>query len=389
MGRRSAVLAVLLTAVVSLSGSRPAEAAPLQCGDTVTGSVVLRRNLTGCPLSGLVVGANNTTINLNGFVIAGNGADDNNALIEAGIDNSGGFDNVIVQGSPTGAGVIRGFEIGVEFGNTTVVSSTGSIVRRLAARSNGIGVFVRGSGNQVFRVRALANATFGIQIDPSGGNTIKNNRAQNNGFDGILIDSSNNNQVLNNVVVHNGFDPGAGNNDEGIHLIDASNNTVKGNTSNANDEDGIDLEGSDSNTIEANTLQSNEESGIDFDTSDDNTISRNVIVGNQDDGIDLLDSASNTFSNNRMLENDSDGIDQFGGDANTYEGNIASRNGSDGMDISDDAVPITVTLTDNTANRNADFGIVLGGAVTPVASGNTAANNGETDQCSPPTICNV
>ena len=76
MRRRFAALPVTaLTALSALSllPATSAEAMPLHCGDTITASVVLTSSLN-CSGDGLIVGANNLTIDLNGKRITGSGS---------------------------------------------------------------------------------------------------------------------------------------------------------------------------------------------------------------------------------------------------------------------------------------------------------------------------
>src|SRR3954464_12548992 len=48
-----------------------AAAATLACGQTITTSVTLTANVGPCPNNGIIIGADNITLNLNGFSITG------------------------------------------------------------------------------------------------------------------------------------------------------------------------------------------------------------------------------------------------------------------------------------------------------------------------------
>ena len=72
------------------------------CGQVVQGNVTLTANLN-CSGDGLIVGDDETTINLNGFGIYGPGADSSKVGIGASEDN------VVVNGP----GTIQGFQAGI------------------------------------------------------------------------------------------------------------------------------------------------------------------------------------------------------------------------------------------------------------------------------------
>ena len=93
-------IAVLLT----LTSFSNAYANPT-CGDTITVDTTLIADLdcTTLSTSGLIIGADNITIDLGGFTLSGD-----TTCNCHGIQNNGGFDNVTIQG-----GTINGFEQGV------------------------------------------------------------------------------------------------------------------------------------------------------------------------------------------------------------------------------------------------------------------------------------
>jgi hypothetical protein len=52
-------------------GSGQALASPVACGDTITHDTTLHNDLTNCTTDGLVIGADNITLDLNGHTIDG------------------------------------------------------------------------------------------------------------------------------------------------------------------------------------------------------------------------------------------------------------------------------------------------------------------------------
>ncbi len=95
------VLALILGGNLSVY---PAQAAHVACGDLVTGYSKLDSDLTCLAGSGLIIGANGVTVNLNGHTITG----DPSVPASYGIDNTAGFDNIVIKG-----GTIVGFEQGI------------------------------------------------------------------------------------------------------------------------------------------------------------------------------------------------------------------------------------------------------------------------------------
>jgi hypothetical protein len=69
--RSIAVLAI--ASIFALPTASPASGATLSCGETITQDTTLTQNLVNCPGDGLVVGAPNITINLNGHRLGGTG----------------------------------------------------------------------------------------------------------------------------------------------------------------------------------------------------------------------------------------------------------------------------------------------------------------------------
>lgn len=102
MNRTTIALAAAGAAFALAAGS--AQAATVSCGQVITQSTVVDNDLVDCPGSGLVVGASGITITIAGRTIDGTGS-------ARGIDNSGGFDNVVVSGGAVG-GTVKQFNAG-------------------------------------------------------------------------------------------------------------------------------------------------------------------------------------------------------------------------------------------------------------------------------------
>src|SRR5262245_64153379 len=70
----SAIMAVAV-AVAAGSASGQATGAQPSCGDTITVDTKLTRNLVNCPNNGLIIGADDIMLDLNGHVIDGDGTE--------------------------------------------------------------------------------------------------------------------------------------------------------------------------------------------------------------------------------------------------------------------------------------------------------------------------
>jgi parallel beta-helix repeat protein len=364
-------------AVVSLLHAPASAAIQFECGDVITGSIRLTNGLSGCQLQGLIVGADNITIDLDGKTISGNGLD--NIGIDAGIDNSAGHTGVIIKGPRRRGGKIRGFEQGVLVQGGT----TENRLQRFTVTGNVEGVRLESSANTVTKVKAVGNVEEGIVVFGGDGNVISRNPVKDNGDIGILLtDDADSNQVLNNSVTRNA--------DEGIHLNGADSNTVSGNIASANgrpnNEDGIDLDASNANTIEFNAANGNGEDGLDLNDSHNNTFRSNSAKSNPEDGVDIGNSNGNTFESNNLSENGEEGVDHDAADGNTYQENSANDNGDDGINV-DGAGNV---LNQNVVKRNGhavndDVGLGIDATNDPTVSGagNIATGNDDPAQCDP------
>src|ERR671937_1865087 len=72
VGSLVAIVALAAASVMVFEGSA-ASAAAVHCGDTITTDTTLHKDLVNCPNNGIVIGADNVTLDLNGHRIDGNG----------------------------------------------------------------------------------------------------------------------------------------------------------------------------------------------------------------------------------------------------------------------------------------------------------------------------
>ncbi|MEP6602770.1 MAG: right-handed parallel beta-helix repeat-containing protein [Spartobacteria bacterium] len=294
------------TVGLALSAST-STAAVVTCGQTITQNTVLTNDLSGCTNNGIIVGADNITLDLNGHSVSGTAA------------------------SGDQAGIV-------------LVGRTGVTVKNGTVRSFDAGVFINGgSNNTVDSVNAIDNISY-------------ENGPLTRGGDGIFILSSRNNRILRNTVANNGPYSGiaivsdADPNHPGDITGVSSGNVIDSNTVNGNiqarqpnslantDNDGIRLEpGNTGNFVLNNRVNSNGLDGIELFARNTSTVVRgNIVTGN---------------GFYRQTARRGDGINAFkGANDNLIELNQSSGNADNGIAIRLGA--LNNTVRNNTAVQN-------------------------------------
>jgi hypothetical protein len=291
-----ALVSALAAAVVGAPGAAPTPAAtPIvssACPQTVSGSVRLETDLLCTNTSGLIVGADNTAIDLNGHKIVCTGTGYQGSCqggsVEIGVDTNN-YDNVHVFSHVNG-GTIDGFDRGVfvrslsDSATVKQLTLTGPPLSTVPPyRPAVFGVLVEGNhcpdGVVLVAGNEVENHTTGIRINVAScvnvsGNTVH----ENSGGDpeltlnaGIRLRNSSTNQVRGNVVTNNGSGVVAPPPpDSGIVLGTAptTDNQVVGNRVNSNNGEGITTaQGAADNVIVNNEMRFNSE----FDAYSDNS----------------------------------------------------------------------------------------------------------------------
>jgi parallel beta-helix repeat protein len=225
------------------------------CGEIVNEDVTLTSDLECGPGDGLIVGANDITINLNGYSITSSD--------EAGSENPSinydGSSGILVPNAQNvaiaGLGEISGFSRGITF--------MGSL------------------GGQVADVQ-LANNDIGVLMTGSEGTEVSRNTITNNGI-ALISDASNKGVIAFNQVV-------------------------------ANLEQGMLLLGSDDNVVAANNMFGNGENGIYTDIlSNGNTMDFNTVFGHEGADLNNDDGRSTNVNQNSFGENNNCGTSLPGG----------------------------------------------------------------------------
>src|SRR6476646_5553889 len=155
--RVGVLCAVLTLAAFVGPGSGQALGSNVSCGATITTNTKLDSDLTNCPSNGIVIGADNITLDLNGHTVGGDGVPagscSDEGICDLGISNIAGHAGVTIKG-----GALRGFDIGIS---------------------------VRGNENRIHGVASANNSTFGLILGDSSGSRIDHNSSVDDGVSGI------------------------------------------------------------------------------------------------------------------------------------------------------------------------------------------------------------
>jgi len=258
-------------------GASPALA--VSCGDTIFVSTELDSNLIDCPGDGVIIGADNIELKLNGFIIDGDAAG-----TDVGVRVTNG-NKVKV----TGPGIVREFHEGV--------------------------LFDGGTKNEIRDVTAEGNLLRGIHALNSSKNKIKDNKVYGSGFTGIQVSGGSRNKVEKNdahgnevgILLGGSHDTASGNNSHSNALIgisvDGNDNNIKNNRV-SQQNTGIAINpGADRNTVVRNHIVANGGVGVFVQSADDTEISANIIANSFSGGVRILSGndtlvEQNTFSNN-------------------------------------------------------------------------------------------
>jgi large repetitive protein len=373
-------LVVTLATATATSTATAAPVATVTCGQTITTSVRLANDLIGCPDEGLVIGADDITVDLNGHTIEGDGAPvadcPPDRSCDLGVDDTAGHRRVTVRN-----GTIRGFEIGA-----LADSADGVRLRDLDVTDNrNVGLLVVNSADvgvtgDVISANGLTTDGAGVILFATSDSRIAGNTVTGNGGNSVFVGESHRTAVVANQIVGQG-DAGIVNDhsDDG----DISANRVTGG-------DGMVVVGN-HNRVRANEISDTTHcadggcgQGISFEGGTGNIIERNTVRRTVESGIrvaafepDTPPAVNNVVRSNVVSQSATDAIlVEATATGTVVERNVASDNDDDGIEVDNPAT----TLARNTADRNGDLGIE---AIAGVLDGgnNSAAGNGNALQC--------
>jgi len=184
------------------------------CGEVVRGNVNLTANLN-CSGDGIIVGADGTVINLNGYTISGPGQQSSKVGVVVPNNN-----NIMVLGP----GIIKNFQTGI-----MTTGSNNVEIKSIILKGNEIAVFMTGADNTQLKENTIENNSLGVASHSTNGaslisnlintntlagvtlvNTHKAILAANNvegGQNGLFLDAqSSDNTIDMNNVMHNSID---------------------------------------------------------------------------------------------------------------------------------------------------------------------------------------
>lgn len=394
-GRTRAHVGPLLGAVCALGLPAPAAqalpAAVLHCGQVVTQDTTLANDLRDCHGIGIVIGADDVTLDLGGHVVDGDGVADFEGI------QSKGFDRVTIRN-----GSVRDFVEGV-----AVLFTTGTTISDLAiSRQRHVGVFLDGGDHVVVQRTSTRDIAFsGVFVTRSQDVAVRDNTSRDSGGGvgtrashdlvisgnhvtsstgtGIgLFDDVQRAQVLGNTV-SDGRDAGV--------LVEADAARVAGNVV-ARNADNIVVLGNDAVVVDnlvgkARGFRGDPASGfgIVVDGGSNAVIAHNDVSDSAGDGIRIFQfdpdapgpPTGHVVRANKVVGSRLDGILVGPTVVDVVvEGNTTLVNRDDGID---DESPSS-TLARNTASANGDLGIEAVPGVTD-GGGNLAAGNGNPLQC--------
>jgi parallel beta-helix repeat protein len=357
---------------------------PPNCGDTITADTTLHHSLVNCPNNGIVVGADDVTLDLNYHTIDGDGTPNTDCnpaheRCDVGVDVEGHDGVTVVHGS------VRQFEDGIiaaaarrtrVLGVSSSSNHYSGIVISRCARS-----LVRNSSG----IGSTADVGQGIFLVLSDRVRIVHSSFRDNGIPqtgrglgvGINLFQSTHTLIEGNRLSHNA---GAG------ILLDGDGNRVRRNHSVRDNEVAIWIAPGSENVIARNRVAHLRQTGhgegaaIQVDGGDRNVLARNSVRDSEGDAIGVrgsLRAVGNVVRRNKVVGAGKDGIHVMAKAVHTQlRGNRARHSKDDGLDVEVRATK----LTRNRAVRNGDLGIE---AVRGVIDGgrNHARRNGDPRQC--------
>jgi parallel beta-helix repeat protein len=157
------------------------------CGQIVQGKVKLNSNLI-CKSDGIIVGANDTIIDMNGYSLKGPGVNSNKVGIMIA-----GQHNVTISGN----GIISGFQSGIYLSGSNNV-----FAHEINLNNNRVAFYVTGAQNSEITNNMINNNTIGVALHSSDGADIKYNQLSKNRLSGITLINTENTLINGNNILN-------------------------------------------------------------------------------------------------------------------------------------------------------------------------------------------
>jgi parallel beta-helix repeat protein len=218
------------------------------CGQVITQNVVLTSNLNCADSDGLIVGASDIVIDLNGHTISGpdvNSQEKTSSKVGVMIPN---MNNVVVQD-----GTIQGFQAGV-----LMTGSQNVELKSIVSKNNQIGAFSTGASIVNAHLSILMNNEIGFAGHSTQQPTLENNILYQNALAGITLVNTDNGVITLNSITESG---------NGLYVDNQSNNNnvnfnnVLLNTVDLNNANGLPVN-TNANTYDQNNCMTSNPSGI-------------------------------------------------------------------------------------------------------------------------------
>jgi nitrous oxidase accessory protein NosD len=218
------------------------------CGQVITQNVILTSNLNCADSDGLIVGASDIVIDLNGHTISGPDVDSQektSSKVGIMIPN---MNNVVVQD-----GTIQGFQAGI-----LMTGSQNVEIKGVVSKNNQIGAFSTGASIVNTHLSILMNNQIGFAGHSTQQATIEDNIIFQNTMAGITIVNSDNGVVTLNSITESG---------NGLYVDNQSTqnninfNNVLLNTIDINNANGLPVN-TNTNTFDQNNCMTSNPSGI-------------------------------------------------------------------------------------------------------------------------------
>jgi len=374
-GLRFFLIALTIVALLAIAFSASPVLAAGEGSVSITEDTILTRDYIFSG-NGFVIGADNITLDMNGYTITGEALSFSRGILVMGRN-----------GITIKNGTITGFSQGVQLFNADnnviqdVISqnntengihimsdSDKNLIDDCTLKSNGtngvfIGYGVSPSNNNTVQNCTISNNPDGINAYDSVGNSLVRNTINNFSGSGIFLKYSESNHVLFNRVSNDGVSDG-----QGIHLDDAcSFNVIQGNNISTCGVAGIISDGIDSeeNLVQGNNISNCVGVGIRIHGTKHEVQGNNITASTR--GIALVHSSKeNWVQNNNISKSGRAGIGISGTNNHVLNNKIKNTSGAGiGISSSDSEV------IGNKVSYSARDGIVL----FPPATGNSVEDN--------------
>ena len=331
-----------------------------------------RNDLHNCVGEGLVAGADDIVIDLNGHTVdgpdylLGNVVNGQEEGFPAGIRVSG-KKNVLVTSSKPG-GAVQQFGYGVLMTSGTIHSTVENLTVSRNAMS-GVELFDADDGRNGNTVRnnTIHSNELGVSLlAGTSAARVLNNDIFGSLGEAVLIEFSDSNWFENNRMVGIPLDPNL-DSDGGVLIRGSAGNTIKGGEIRDTGDAGVGIDqGANDNTVQDVVMYRNGDAGVIVHDSDGTKVI-NIVAHQESDGGVVLNNANNTLVKDSDLRFNPSGVEHNNSNDVTIEGNDGSDSLQTGFEIGNG---LNIKVLNNVANRTGGAGIgVEGGAFDPITLG--------------------